>query len=158
MQAVCYEGTNSLRVQNVADPEILRPSDAIVKVNMTATCGSDLHLIGGLIPTVKRGDIIGHEFMGEVIETGPNVKKLHKGQRVVVASPIGCGGCYFCKHDMWSLCDNSNPSEITETMLGYVCAGIFGYSHAIGGFAGSHADYIRVPYADHGAFPVPDGR
>lgn len=157
MKAVCYRGTNRLRAENVSDPKILRPRDAIVKVGLSATCGSDLHLIGGLIPTVKSGDIIGHEFMGEVVETGPEVKNLQKGRRVVVGSIIGCGGCYFCKHDMWSLCDNSNPNEVLDYMFGYVPAGIFGYAHMTGGYAGSHAEYIRVPYADKGAFPIPDG-
>ena len=157
MKAVCYRGTNQLQAETVSDPKILRPRDAIVRVGLSATCGSDLHLIGGLIPTIKRGDIIGHEFMGEVVETGPEVKNLRKGQRVVVGSVLGCGGCYFCKHDLWSLCDNTNPNEIMEYMHGYIPAGIFGYSHALGGYAGSHAEYIRVPYADKGAFPIPDG-
>ena len=156
MRAVCYRGTNRLRLENVCDPEIMRPSDAILKVTMTATCGSDLHLLQGYIPSIKRGDIIGHEFMGEVIETGPQVKKLHKGQRVVVGSVIACGACYYCKHEMWSLCDNTNPNEMLEETLGYVPAGIYGYSHAMGGYAGSHAEYIRLPYADWGAFPVPE--
>jgi threonine dehydrogenase-like Zn-dependent dehydrogenase len=156
MKAVCYRGNYNLQVEQVRDPEILRPTDAILKVTMSATCGSDLHLVSGLIPSVKRGDIIGHEFMGEVIETGPQVKKLRKGQRVVVGSVIACGACYFCKHEMWSLCDNSNPNEMLEETLGYVPAGIYGYSHVMGGYAGSHAEYIRLPYADWGAFEVPE--
>lgn len=156
MKAVCYRGTNRLEVEQVADPEILRPRDAIVKLRMSTTCGSDLHLIGGMVPTVKRGDILGHEFMGEVAETGSAVRNFEKGARVVVAPVLGCGGCYFCKNDLWSLCDNSNPSETLEESLGYVPAGILGYSHALGGFAGCHAEYVRVPFADTGMFKVPD--
>ena len=156
MKAVCYRGTNRLEVEQVADPEILRPRDAIVKLRMSTTCGSDLHLIGGMVPTVKRGDILGHEFMGEVAETGSAVRNFEKGTRVVVAPVLGCGGCYFCKNDLWSLCDNSNPSETLEESLGYVPAGILGYSHALGGFAGCHAEYVRVPFADTGMFKVPD--
>ena len=156
MKAVCYRGTNRLEVEQVADPEILRPRDAIVKLKMSTTCGSDLHLIGGMVPTVKRGDILGHEFIGEVVETGGEVDKFEKGARVVVAPVLGCGGCYFCKNDLWSLCDNSNPSEALEESLGYIPAGILGYSHALGGFAGCHAEYVRVPFADTGMFKVPD--
>lgn len=156
MKAVCYRGTNRLEVEQVAEPEILRPRDAIVKLRMSTTCGSDLHLIGGMVPTVKRGDILGHEFMGEVAETGSAVRNFEKGARVVVAPVLGCGGCYFCKNDLWSLCDNSNPSETLEESLGYVPAGILGYSHALGGFAGCHAEYVRVPFADTGMFKVPD--
>jgi threonine dehydrogenase-like Zn-dependent dehydrogenase len=156
MKAVCYRATNRLEVEQVANPEILRPRDAIVKLRMSSTCGSDLHLIGGLVPTVKRGDILGHEFMGEVVETGAAVTRFDKGARVVVAPVLGCGGCYFCKHDLWSLCDNSNPSEVLEETMGYVPAGIIGYSHALGGFAGCHAEYVRVPFADTGMFKVPD--
>jgi threonine dehydrogenase-like Zn-dependent dehydrogenase len=156
MKAVCYRGTNRLEVEQVADPEILGPRDAIVKLRMSTTCGSDLHLIGGMVPTVKRGDILGHEFMGEVAETGGAVRNFEKGARVVVVPVMGCGGCYFCKNDLWSLCDNSNPSETLEESLGYVPAGILGYSHALGGFAGCHAEYVRVPFADTGMFKVPD--
>ncbi len=157
MKAVCYRGANRLQLENVSDPKILRPTDAILKVTMTATCGSDLHLLGGYVPSIKRGDIIGHEFMGEIVETGPQVKRLRKGQRVVVGSVIACGACYYCEHEMWSLCDNTNPNEMLEETLGYIPAGIYGYSHAMGGYAGSHAEYVRLAYADWGAFPVPDG-
>ncbi|RDV16223.1 glutathione-dependent formaldehyde dehydrogenase [Pontibacter diazotrophicus] len=158
MKALCWNGINDLRVERVPDPSILNPGDAIVRVTMSSVCGSDLHLLDGYVPTMKAGDIIGHEFMGEVVEVGPGVKKLVKGDRVVVGSVLGCGGCEFCQTDQWSLCDNSNPNpEILEKAYGYSGAGIFGYSHAFGGYAGSHAEYIRVPYADNGAFKVPEG-
>ncbi|MFD2999595.1 zinc-dependent alcohol dehydrogenase [Pontibacter toksunensis] len=158
MKALCWNGINDLRVERVPDPAILNPGDAIVKVTMSSVCGSDLHLLDGYVPTMKAGDIIGHEFMGEVVEVGPAVAKIKRGDRVVVGSVLGCGGCEFCQTDQWSLCDNSNPNPaILEKAYGYSGAGIFGYSHAFGGYAGSHAEYIRVPYADNGAFKVPDG-
>jgi threonine dehydrogenase-like Zn-dependent dehydrogenase len=149
---------NDLAVERVDDPDILDPGDAIVKVLASATCGSDLHLLDGYVPFMVPGDIIGHEFLGEVIETGPRVRSLNVGDRVAVASVIGCGACQQCEEGRWSLCDNSNPHPaLTETYFGYATAGIFGYSHAMGGFAGSHAEYVRVPFADRGAFRVPDG-
>ena len=158
MKALCFEGVNKLNMERVPDPEILNPHDAIVKVSLSSVCGSDLHLLDGYVPTMKAGDIIGHEFIGEVLETGKEVKKLKKGDRVVVGSIIGCGECYFCKQDTWSLCDNSNTNgEWLEKAYGHASAGIFGYSHAFGGYAGSHAQYIRVPFADKGAFKVPEG-
>lgn len=158
MRAVCFHGVNKLGVESVPDPEILRPRDAIVRVTMSSVCGSDLHLLDGYVPTMKKGDIIGHEFVGEVVETGPEVRILKRGDRVVVVSIIGCGACWFCERGEWSLCDNSNPShELLDLAFGYTGAGIFGYSHAFGGFAGSHAEYIRVPFADHNAFVVPEG-
>jgi threonine dehydrogenase-like Zn-dependent dehydrogenase len=121
-------------------------------------CGSDLHLINGYMPGMREGDVLGHEFMGEVVETGPGVRKLRVGQRVVVGSIISCGGCYFCENGQWSLCDNGNPNVgMQEKMWGHGTAGIFGYTHLTGGFAGSHAEYIRVPFADLGAIPVPEG-
>jgi threonine dehydrogenase-like Zn-dependent dehydrogenase len=122
------------------------------------TCGSDLHLLGGYIPFMRAGDVLGHEFLGEVVEAGPSVTNHHVGDRVVVCSFIACGKCWFCTHEMYSCCDNGNPDPgLTEAVWGQSPGGCYGYSHALGGFQGSHADYIRVPYADIGAFPVPDG-
>ncbi|PRY07375.1 threonine dehydrogenase-like Zn-dependent dehydrogenase [Pontibacter ummariensis] len=158
MKALCWNGVNDLRVERVPDPSILNPKDAIVRVTMSSVCGSDLHLLDGYVPTMKAGDIIGHEFIGEVVETGSGVKKFKKGDRVVVCSIIGCGGCAHCLDNDWSLCDNSNTKpEYLDKAFGYATAGIFGYSHAFGGYAGSHAEYIRVPFADQGAFKVPEG-
>jgi threonine dehydrogenase-like Zn-dependent dehydrogenase len=158
MKALIWNGINKLNVERVPDPSILNSGDAIVRVTMSSVCGSDLHLLDGYVPTMKEGDIIGHEFMGEVVEVGPGVRKLKKGDRVVVGSVLGCGSCEYCQRDEWSLCDNSNVNpEILEKAYGYAGAGIFGYSHAFGGYAGSHAEFIRVPYADHGAFKVPEG-
>lgn len=158
MKALCYQGVGKVGVENVPDPQFLGPHDAIVRVTMSSVCGSDLHLFNGYIPTMKQGDIIGHEFVGEVVEVASDVKKLRPGMRVVVASIIGCGHCYFCQSEMWSLCDNSNPHpEIEDKVYGYATAGIYGYSHAFGGYAGSHAEYIRVPFADENAFEVPEG-
>ncbi len=157
MRALCYRGVNTLTVEQVRDPSIINPHDAIIKVKLSTACGSDLHLLNGYVPTMEKGDIIGHEFMGEVVEIGPEVKKLHTGQRVVVVSVIGCGRCQFCRDDMWSLCDNTNPNAwVLEKTYGHSGAGIFGYSHGFGGYAGCHAEYIRVPFADNGAFPIPD--
>lgn len=156
MKAVCWYGTNDVRVETVPDPTILRPRDAIIKITSTAICGSDLHIYGGYIPTVKPGDIIGHEFMGEVVEVGQGVKNLTIGDRVVVPSTIGCGHCIYCQRDMWSLCDNSNPNPwIEEKLFGNVTSAIYGYSHAFGGYAGAQAEYVRVPFADVGVLKVP---
>jgi threonine dehydrogenase-like Zn-dependent dehydrogenase len=157
MKAVCWEGTNDIRVERVPDPAILNPRDAIIRVTSTAICGSDLHLMDGFIPTMKAGDILGHEFMGEVMEIGDGVTTLKKGDRVVVPFPIACGQCYFCTHDLWSACDNSNPNAwMAEKLYGFSAAGLFGYSHMLGGYAGGQAQYARVPYADVGPFKVPD--
>ena len=157
MKAVCWEGTNDIRVERVPDPSILNPRDAIVRVTSTAICGSDLHLMDGFIPTMKAGDILGHEFMGEVVEVGHRVTNLKKGDRVVVPFPIACGHCYFCTHDLWACCDNSNPNAwMAEKLYGFSAAGLFGYSHMMGGYAGGQAQYARVPYADVGPFKVPD--
>lgn len=156
MKAVCWQGANSVRVETVPDPTILNPRDAILKITSTAICGSDLHIYGGYIPTVVPGDIIGHEFMGEVVEVGRGVRNLQVGDRVVVPSTIGCGGCYYCKQDMWSLCDNSIPNGGIESKLfGNITSAIYGYSHAFGGYAGAQAEYIRVPFADVGVVKVP---
>ncbi|KKD36856.1 zinc-dependent alcohol dehydrogenase [Limnoraphis robusta] len=158
MKAVCWHGTHDVRVDTVPDPSILNPSDAIIKITSTAICGSDLHLYDGYIPTMKSGDILGHEFMGEVVEVGPNVKKLKIGDRVVVPFTISCGSCFFCKRDLWSLCDNTNPNSwMVEKMYGHSPSGIYGYSHLLGGYAGGQAEYARVPFADVGPMKVPDG-
>src|SRR5918911_3125869 len=158
MRALCWNGINKLSVETVADPEIVNPHDAILRVTMSTTCGSDLHFIDGYLPGMRQGDVIGHEFMGEVVEVGPEVKNVKKGDRVVVPSFICCGSCWYCRHDLWSLCDNTNPKpELQEAVLGYPTAGIYGYTHAFGGYAGSHAEDIRVPHADMDCFKVPDG-
>lgn len=158
MRATCWMGTNDVRVENVPDPKILNQSDIIVKITATAICGSDLHLFDGFIPSMEKGDILGHEFMGEVVETGRNVTKLKKGDRVVVPFPIACGKCFSCQNGLFSLCENSNPNAwMAEKMWGHSPAGIFGYSHMLGGYAGGQAEYARVPFADVGPIKVPDG-
>ena len=157
MKALCWEGVNKLAMERVPDPQILNDQDAIVKVTLTTTCGSDLHLINGLVPTMQSGDVLGHEFMGEIVEVGPGVRRRKVGERVVVTSFIGCGRCWYCTHDLWSLCDNSNPNWDLQSMaLGVETGAVYAYSHAMGGFKGSHSEYIRVPFADYGTFPVPD--
>jgi threonine dehydrogenase-like Zn-dependent dehydrogenase len=157
VKALCWEGVNRLAVDRVPDPQILNDQDAIVKVTLTTTCGSDLHLINGFIPTMRPGDVMGHEFMGEIVDIGRGVRRRKVGERVVVCSFIGCGRCWYCTHDLWSLCDNSNPNwELARETLGFEIGGVYAYSHALGGFKGSHSEYIRIPYADFGTFPVPD--
>jgi len=157
MKAVCWNGANDMRVETVPDPKILNPRDAIVKITTTAICGSDLHIYNGYVPTMEKGDIMGHEFMGEVVELGSAVKNLKKGDRVIVPFPISCGHCNFCEQDLWSLCDNSNPNAwLAEKMMGYSPSGLFGYSHMLGGYAGGQAEYARVPFADVGLFKIPD--
>ncbi|MGH9459530.1 MAG: zinc-dependent alcohol dehydrogenase [Thermoanaerobaculia bacterium] len=156
MRAVCWNGRKTVDVLEVPDPKILNPSDAIVHVTSTAICGSDLHLYDGYIPGMRKGDILGHEFMGEVVEVGPSVKKLKVGDRVVVPFAIACGRCEYCNRALWSLCDNTNPNAaILELMYGASGAGLFGYSHLYGGYAGGQAEYVRVPHADVGPLPVP---
>jgi threonine dehydrogenase-like Zn-dependent dehydrogenase len=156
MKAVCWERTHRVAVEDVPDPSILNPRDAIVRITSTAICGSDLHLYDGFIPTMQAGDILGHEFMGEVVEVGTGVGNLRKGDRVIVPFPIACGRCFFCTHDLWSCCDNSNPNAaLAEKLYGFSSAGLFGYSHMMGGYAGGQAQYARVPYADVGPFKVP---
>jgi threonine dehydrogenase-like Zn-dependent dehydrogenase len=158
MKAVCWHGNNDVRVDNVPDPKILNPRDAIVKITSTAICGSDLHIYDGFIPTMQAGDILGHEFMGEVVELGSAVKNVKIGDRVVVPFTIACGNCLFCNRDLWSLCDNSNPNAwMAEQMYGHSPSGLFGYSHLFGGYAGGQAEYARVPFADVGLFKIPDG-
>jgi len=158
MKAVCWEGTGRVHVDTVPDPRILNPRDAIVRITSTAICGSDLHLFDGFIPTMKAGDILGHEFMGEVVDVGREVHKLKKGDRVVVPFTIACGRCFFCKKDLWSLCDNSNPNAaMADLLYGHSGSGLFGYSHLYGGYAGGQAEYARVPFADVGPIVIPDG-
>jgi threonine dehydrogenase-like Zn-dependent dehydrogenase len=158
MKAVCWQGTNKVEVETVPDPKILNPRDAIIKITSTAICGSDLHLYDGYNPTMKHGDILGHEFMGEIVEVGSGVKNKKVGTRVVVPFTISCGNCFFCKRDSWSLCDNSNPNAwMAEKMLGHSPSGLYGYSHLTGGYAGGQAEYARVPFADVGLFEIPDG-
>lgn len=156
MRAVCWHGRHDVRVTQVPDPKILNRRDAIVRVTSTAICGSDLHLYNGYIPAMMAGDILGHEFMGEVVEVG-HENGLKVGDRVIVPFPISCGNCWFCKHDQTSLCDNSNPNaKAAEELYGYSGAALFGYSHIYGGFAGGQAEYVRVPYSDIGPFKVPE--
>jgi len=156
MKAVCWEGTSDVRVEDVPDPAILNPRDAVIRVTSTAICGSDLHLFDGFIPTMRAGDILGHEFMGIVEEVGSGVTNLKTGDRVIVPFPIACGRCFFCTHDLYSCCDNSNPNAwMAEKFYGYTAAGLFGYSHMLGGYAGGQAEYARVPFADVGPFKVP---
>jgi threonine dehydrogenase-like Zn-dependent dehydrogenase len=157
MRAVCWYGTSDVRVESVPDPEIREPRDAIIKVTATAICGSDLHLYDGVMPTMKEGDVLGHETMGEVVEVGRDVTNLQIGDRVVVPFPIACGQCYFCQKEMFALCDNSNPNaEIASKAMGHSPAGMFGYSHMLGGYPGGQAEYLRVPFADVGPIKVPD--
>ena len=159
MRAVTWQGTRKMSVETVPDPEIVQQGDVVVKVSATAICGSDLHLYNHFITTMQKGDILGHEFMGEVVEVGRNVKKLKKGDRVVVPFPIACGKCWYCKQGLFGACDNSNPNgELAEAMYGASAgAGILGYSHMMGGYSGGQAEYVRVPYADVGPIKVPDG-
>src|SRR5437868_4048446 len=155
MKALCWYGTTDVRVEDVPEPKILNPRDAVVRITRTAICGSDLHLYDGFIPTMQKGDILGHEFMGEVVETGSAVKNVKVGARVVVPFPIACGNCYFCRRGLWSACDNSNPNAwMQEKVYGFSGAGLFGYSHLYGGYAGGQAEYVRVPFADVGPVKV----
>ena len=157
MKANCWHGKRDVRIEQVPDPAILNPGDAIIKVTSTAICGSDLHLYNGVVPTMEQGDILGHEFMGEVVEVGSAVRKLKVGERVVVPFPIACGRCFFCEQQLYSVCENSNPNAyMAEKMWGHSGAGIFGYSHLTGGYAGGQAEYVRVPFADVGPIKVPD--
>ncbi|WZH53334.1 MAG: glutathione-dependent formaldehyde dehydrogenase [Nocardioides alkalitolerans] len=157
MRALTWQGVNQLSVETVPDPRIVNPHDVVLRVRRSAVCGSDLHFIGGYIPTMREGDVIGHEFVGDVVEVGSEVTGVGVGDRVVVPSFIGCGACWHCTHDEWSLCDNSHPKpELSEVALGYPTGGIYGYTHAFGGYAGSSAEYVRVPYAASNCFVVPE--
>ena len=158
MKAITWQGRHKVQVDTVPDPSILNPRDIIVRVTLTAICGSDLHLYDGFIPTMERGDILGHEFMGEVVAVGPAIKNLKLGDRVVVPFAIACGHCFFCELKLTSLCDNSNPNaSMAEKAYGFSGAGLFGYSHLYGGYAGGQAEYVRVPFADVGPLKIPDG-
>jgi threonine dehydrogenase-like Zn-dependent dehydrogenase len=158
MKAACWEGVMSVKVRDVPEPKILNPRDAIVKVTSTAICGSDLHLYGGFIPSMEKGDVLGHEFMGEIVEVGSEVTNLKPGDRVVNPFPIACGNCLQCKREMFSICENSNPNAwMAEKMWGYSPAAIYGYSHMLGGYAGGQSEYARIVYADVGPIKVPDG-
>lgn len=158
MKALCWYGTHDVRVEKVPDPKILNPRDAVIKITSTAICGSDLHLYDGYIPTMQKGDILGHENMGEVVEVGKEVKNLRPGDRVVVPFTIACGHCFFCQRNESSLCDNSNPNAwMAEKLYGFSPAGLFGYSHMLGGYAGGQAEYLRVPFADVGPIKIPNG-
>ena len=155
MRANCWYGINDLRIEKVPDPHLINPRDAIVKVSSTAICGSDRHLYDGFVPGMARGDILGHEFMGEVVEVGQGVTNLQVGDRVVVPFPISCGNCFFCEKELFSLCENSNPNAgMAEKMWGHSPAGLFGYSHLLGGYAGGQAEYVRVPFADIGPLKI----
>jgi len=157
MKAVCWEGKHSVKVENVPDPRIEKPRDAIIKVALSAICGSDIHLYNGMIPTMEKGDILGHEFAGEIVALGTEVKNLKIGDRVVVPFPIACGKCFFCQEGLWSLCDVSNPNaEMAEKVYGHPTAGIFGYSHLTGGYPGGQAEFVRVPFADVGPLIIPE--
>ncbi|WUR62854.1 glutathione-dependent formaldehyde dehydrogenase [Micromonospora chokoriensis] len=157
MKATAWMGTDSVKVIDVPDPRIMNARDAIVRITTTAICGSDLHLYHGYIPAMRKGDILGHEFMGEVVEVGPQVRNLKPGDRVVVPFPIACGHCSSCQRGLYSVCENSNPNAgIAEKIMGHSPAGIFGYSHLLGGYAGGQAEYARVPFADVGPLKVPD--
>jgi threonine dehydrogenase-like Zn-dependent dehydrogenase len=156
MKALCWQGKKKVRVETVPEPKLLNSRDAIVRVTSTAICGSDLHLFNGFVPTMERGDVLGHEFMGEVVEVGPDVQNLVVGDRVVVPFPIACGACEMCRLQLYAACENSNPNAwMAEKMWGHSPAGIYGYSHLLGGFAGGQAEYVRVPFADVGPIKVP---
>ncbi|MCH2498319.1 MAG: glutathione-dependent formaldehyde dehydrogenase [Erythrobacter sp.] len=158
MRALTWHGTHNVRVDSVPDPELINPRDAILKITSTAICGSDLHLYDGVIPGVAPGDVLGHEFMGEVVETGKD-STLKKGQRVVVPFTISCGGCFHCQIKQYSACENSNPAEkqdMSATLYGHPMAALFGYSHLTGGYSGGQAEYVRVPFSDVGPIVIPD--
>lgn len=157
MRAVCWQGVHKVGIEEVPDARVINPRDAVIKVRKAAICGSDLHLYDGYVPGMMRGDILGHEFMGEVVETGSGVSNLSPGDRVVVPFPISCGNCFFCVQEMYSLCENSNPNaRLAEKFWGHSPCGIFGYSHLLGGYAGGQAEYVRVPFADVGPLKVPE--
>ncbi|KPL91482.1 zinc-dependent alcohol dehydrogenase [Herpetosiphon geysericola] len=158
MKAACWHGVHDVRIDTVPDPKIEHPRDIILKITASAICGSDLHLYDGYIPSMKEGDILGHEFMGEIVEVGSEVKNLALGERVVVPFTISCGHCFFCERDLWSACDESNPNaDAAKAVYGASPAGLFGYSHLFGGYAGGQAEYVRVPYGDVGPLKVPTG-
>ncbi|MEZ0164751.1 zinc-dependent alcohol dehydrogenase [Kineococcus sp. LSe6-4] len=158
MRALVWNGVNDLAVETVPDPHVLNPRDVVLEVSLTTTCGSDLHFIDGYLPGMREGDVFGHEFLGTIVEAGPEVHERKVGDRVVVPSFIACGNCWYCDRQMYSLCDTTNPNAAAQQpLLGYPSAGIYGYTHPFGGYAGSHAQFVRVPFADVNCFPVPDG-
>lgn len=160
MKALCWFGKEDVRIENVPDPRIEKPDDIVIRVTSTAICGSDLHLYDGVMPTMEKGDILGHEPMGEVVEAGPAVTSLRKGDRVVIPFQLSCGSCWFCERQLFSLCDVSNPepnATMARKVMGHSPAALFGYSHMLGGFSGGQAEYMRVPYANVGPLKVPDG-
>ena len=158
MKALCWHGKSDMRYETVPDPKILDPRDAIIKVTACAICGSDLHIYNGVIPEMEKGDVIGHETMGEVVEVGRDNTKLKVGDRVVVPFTISCGECFFCKRGFYSGCERSNPDAKKAAKLwGHSPAGLFGYSHLLGGYPGGQAEYLRVPFADTTHVKVPDG-
>jgi threonine dehydrogenase-like Zn-dependent dehydrogenase len=158
MRALCWHGKEDIRVDTVPDPQIEDPRDIIVKITSTAICGSDLHLYGGFVPSMEKGDIVGHEPMGEVLEVGREIKTLRRGDRVVVPFTISCGTCFFCRKQMFSLCDTSNPNaDAARESMSQSPAGLLGYSHLLGGFPGGQAEYLRVPFADVGPVKIPPG-
>jgi threonine dehydrogenase-like Zn-dependent dehydrogenase len=158
LKAICWHGKEDVRIDTVPDPKIVDSTDVVVKITSTAICGSDLHLYDGMMPTMEKGDVLGHEPMGEVVEVGRDVRKLKVGDRVVVPFTICCGSCWFCQRSLFSLCDTSNPNkEMAAKVLGQSPAGLFGYSHMLGGFPGGQAEYLRVPFADVGPVKIPDG-
>lgn len=158
MRALCWNGVDDLAVETVPDPGLVNPHDVIVRVKLTTTCGSDLHFIDGYLPGMRQGDVFGHEFMGEVVETGAEVTATKVGDRVVVPSFIGCGACWYCEHDLYSVCDTTNPNAaLQQPVFGHPTGGIYGYTHPFGGYQGSHANYIRVPFGDVNCFAVPEG-
>jgi threonine dehydrogenase-like Zn-dependent dehydrogenase len=158
MQATTWQGRNKVEVQNVPDPRIIDNRDAIVRITSAAICGSDLHLLQGFVPTMMKGDILGHEFMGEIVDVGPEVRNVKIGDRVVIAFPIACGSCWSCQHELFSVCENTNPNAwLAEKFFGFPTAGVFGYSHLTGGYPGGQAQYARVPFADMNTLKVPAG-
>ena len=159
MRALTWHGAQDVRVEDVPRPEIINPNDAIIEVTATAICGSDLHLYNDKVPAMRKGDVLGHEPMGEVVELGDDVETLELGDRVVVPFTVSCGACWFCEHDLYSLCDNSNPNaEMAREVMGQSPAGLLGYSHLLGGYAGGQAEYLRVPYADVGPITIDSDR
>lgn len=155
MKALCWHGVNDIRCDNVPDPVIADPTDCVIQITSSGICGSDLHLMNGMMPTMQEGDVLGHEPMGIVVEVGSAVKKLKKGDRVVVPFTISCGKCWFCEHELYACCDTSNPNaEMAKKLMGHSPAALFGYSHLTGGFAGGQAEYLRVPYADVGPLKI----
>lgn len=158
MKALCWHGTGDVRVDTVPDPTIQNPRDAIIRITSSGICGSDLHLFDGFMPTMEKGDVLGHEPMGEVVEVGSAITNLRPGDRVVVPFTISCGNCYFCQRQLYSCCDTSNPNaEMARKVMGHSPAGLFGYSHLLGGFPGGQAEYLRVPFADVGPLKIESG-